>query len=156
LARRRLDVKQAAEALGTTVDAVRKRIRRGALEAERVDGKVYVWLEVDQDANRADAVLGAKDETIAELREQLDFLRRELEVRTEESQRKDAIIAALTSRVPELRLPTGPREMPESITERPGESGGSYPSTEGALEPTLHPGRRGLFRGALSRIQRPR
>jgi hypothetical protein len=78
LARRRLDVKQTAETLGTTVDAVRKRIRRGTLEAERVDGKVYVWLDVDQDAVRTgavDAVLEAKDETIAELREQLDFLR---------------------------------------------------------------------------------
>jgi hypothetical protein len=155
LARRRLDVKQAAETLGTTVDAVRKRIRRGTLEAERVDGKVYIWLDVEQDAVRTgavDAVLEAKDETIAELREQLDFLRRELEVRTEELRRKDSIIVALTSRVPELRLPAGAQETPENIAEQPGEREGTRPDAEGALEPTLRSGRRGLLGRVLSRI----
>jgi excisionase family DNA binding protein len=44
--RRRLTVPQAAEALGVTVDAVRGRIRRGKLEAERDGtGTVYVWVE---------------------------------------------------------------------------------------------------------------
>jgi hypothetical protein len=155
LARRRLDVKQAAETLGTTVDAVRKRIRRGTLEAEKVDGKVYVWLDVEQDAVRTgdvDAVLEAKDETIAELREQLDFSRRELEVRTEELRRKDSIIAALTSRVLELHLPAGAQETPENIAEHPGEREGARPGAEGALEPTLRPGRRGFLGRVLSRI----
>jgi hypothetical protein len=136
LARRRLDVKQPAETLGTTVDAVRKRIRRGTLEAERVDGKVYVWLDVEQDAVRTgdvDAVLEAKDETIAELRKQLDFSRRELEVRTEELRRKDSMIAALTSRAPELRLPAGVRETPENIAEHRGEREGGRPGAEKVL-----------------------
>jgi excisionase family DNA binding protein len=44
--RRRLTVPQAAEALGVTVDAVRGRIHRGKLEAERDGtGTVYVWVE---------------------------------------------------------------------------------------------------------------
>jgi DNA-directed RNA polymerase specialized sigma24 family protein len=40
--RRRVDLREAAEILGTSVDAVRKRIQRGTLESEKEDGKVYV------------------------------------------------------------------------------------------------------------------
>jgi hypothetical protein len=50
--RRRLDLREAAEILGASVDAVRKRIQRGTLESEKVDGKVYVWL--DDGAPRSD------------------------------------------------------------------------------------------------------
>ena len=49
--RRRLTVPQAAEALGVTVDAVRGRIRRGKLEAERDAGAVYVWIDTSEEAD---------------------------------------------------------------------------------------------------------
>src|SRR5215208_7869385 len=64
VARRRLDLRGAAEALGTSVDAVRKRVARGTLESEKADGKVYVWL--DDDAPRSDT-----DRLISTLEEQL-------------------------------------------------------------------------------------
>jgi DNA-directed RNA polymerase specialized sigma24 family protein len=35
MARQRLDLREAAEVLGTTVDAVRKRVQRGSLDAEK-------------------------------------------------------------------------------------------------------------------------
>ena len=53
--RRRATVQEAAEALGVTVEAVRGRIKRGKLKAEREkDGSVYVWLDADQIATGHD------------------------------------------------------------------------------------------------------
>ncbi len=46
---RRVTVQEATGALGVTVEAVRGRIKRGKLEAEREkDGSVYVWLDADR------------------------------------------------------------------------------------------------------------
>src|SRR3712207_8229198 len=63
----------------------------------------------------------AKDETISELRDQIGFLRRELE-------RKDAILMSLTQRVPELEAP--PRE-PALSQEPPGASRSGAGQSEG-------------------------
>lgn len=50
MTRRRLDVKQAAQALNISTDAVHKRVKRGSLDSEKgPDGRVYVWLDFDQD-----------------------------------------------------------------------------------------------------------
>jgi excisionase family DNA binding protein len=44
----RLTVQEAAEVLGTSVDAVRMRVRRGSLESEKDhDGRVHVWVHDD-------------------------------------------------------------------------------------------------------------
>ena len=110
---RREDVKGAAEALGVTVEAVRKRIARGTLRSEKgPDGTRYVWLDEGPDHGRtgngtssdvrADAILDAKEETIAELRERVDQLGRILETRDEELRRKDTIIMQMAQRLPEL------------------------------------------------------
>ena len=46
MSRQRLDVKQAAEALGISSEGVRKRIKRGSLDSEKdSDGRVWVWLD---------------------------------------------------------------------------------------------------------------
>jgi hypothetical protein len=46
VSRQRLDVKQAAEALGISSEGVRKRIKRGSLDSEKdSDGRVWVWLD---------------------------------------------------------------------------------------------------------------
>ncbi len=47
-----------------------------------------------------DALLEAKDEAIADLRDRVTFLERQLEGRAEEIRRRDHIIAALTERIP--------------------------------------------------------
>ncbi len=118
---RREDVRGAAEALGVTVEAVRKRIARGTLRSEKdPDGTRYVWLDDGPDDGRtpnrsgpdfrADDVLNAKEETIAELRERVDQLGRILETRDEELRRKDAILLTLAQRVPELEAPTNGQE----------------------------------------------
>ena len=46
---RKLTVQEAAEVLGTSVDAVRMRTRRGSLESEKdPDAWVYVWVDPDE------------------------------------------------------------------------------------------------------------
>jgi predicted nucleotidyltransferase len=45
--RRRLNAQEAAEALGVSVDAVRMRVRRGTLDSEHENGRLYVWLDTD-------------------------------------------------------------------------------------------------------------
>jgi excisionase family DNA binding protein len=128
---RRLTVQEAAEVLGTSVDAVRMRVRRGSLESEKdPDGRVHVWVNGDSTETKPrldgepDALISAKDETIRVLSEQLESER-------EARRRADTIIAQLTqanaalaARVPELEAPQGasqeePPETPETATENP-------------------------------------
>jgi len=58
----RLDIPEAATRLGLSVDAIRKRIQRGSLHAEKLDGRWFVvlpvqggprhGLDIDQDTSR--------------------------------------------------------------------------------------------------------
>jgi uncharacterized membrane protein YccC len=112
---RRLTVREAAGVLGTSVDAVRMRARRGTLRSEKdPTGRVYVYLNGDssETKHRLDgpptALISAKDETIAVLREQLEAER----AAHAEARR---IIAGLIQRVPEIR-PAASADPP------PGES----------------------------------
>jgi hypothetical protein len=135
----RYTVQEAADLLGTTVEGVRSRIKRGSLDSLRVDGKVYILL----DGSFADtahatgrdqappelALLAAKDETIADLRDQVAYLRDQLgqerEARVEEKRRHDTIVLRMAERIPEL-LPAStasatpaPREVPQTAAEEP-------------------------------------
>ena len=123
---RRLTVQEAAEALGTSVDAVRMRVRRGTLESEKdPDGRVHVWVNGDSSETKprldseSEALISAKDETIRVLSEQLEAER-------EARRRADTIIAQLTqanaalaARVPELEAPREPTEAAETVEEEP-------------------------------------
>ena len=128
----RVTVQEAAKRLGVKDDAIRKRIQRGTLEHDKdPDGRVYVYLDATEDESydgqsgaktqpaSQDAIVLAKDETISELRDQVDFLRRELE-------RKDAILMSLTQRVPELGAPaweTASSERHEDSSGGPARAG---------------------------------
>jgi hypothetical protein len=127
--RRALTVAQAAEALGVTVDAIRSRIKRRTIEHVRQDGRVYVILGGDQGETSTDQGddQGAdhstkidpdprdRDELVEELRDRV----RALEEANRENRR---IIAALTSRIPEI----------EPTRENPSDPRGSSESDEGA------------------------
>ncbi len=113
---RRLTVREAAGVLGTSVDAVRMRARRGTLRSEKdPTGRVYVYLNDDSSKTKhgldgePTALISAKDETIALLREQLEAER----AAHAEARR---IIAGLVSRVPEITTPAASADPP------PGES----------------------------------
>ena len=47
---RRMTISQAAALCGVTREAIRLRIRRGTIAAEKVDGQWWVYLEADQQA----------------------------------------------------------------------------------------------------------
>ncbi len=150
---RRMTVQEAAEVLGTSVDAVRMRVRRGSLESEKEpDGRVYVWLDGDSSETKPrldgepSALISAKDETIRVLSEQLESER-------EARRRADTIIAQLTqanaalaARVPELAAPREPPEASEPVQQ--GLEGAEPRSgTPGPQEAVQRPWWRRVFGG---------
>jgi hypothetical protein len=110
MSRQRLDVTAAAQRLGISSDAVRKRAQRGTLDSERdADGHLYIWLDTDtpDGSTPTQAHLDALEDQIA-------FLRAELE-------RKDHLLAAALERIPPaIEAPPEPREWPESVSEEAG------------------------------------
>jgi hypothetical protein len=137
----RVSVYDAAEVMGVTVDAIRKRISRGTIPHERDEqGRVWVLLDTDQDAaskvhdtdqpqSDTTALISAKDEMIAALREQLE----QANERARENRR---IIAALTSRIPQLEAPAETPEAYEAAEEQQGrgEPHSDAPGTQEAVQ----------------------
>ena len=134
----RYTVQEAAEILGASVDAVRGRIRRGTLDSMKVEGSTYVLLDEtsrDRHSEKSTSRLGEtnpdqpanpnQSELVGELRDQVEWLRREVE-------RKDTIIMSLTQRVPELDPPRDEPHGLKTLTET-GE-GTETPSDRGQAE----------------------
>src|SRR5215207_10190334 len=91
LAIERLTVAQAATRLGVSQDAVRKRIKRGTIEYEQdQDGRLHVYLDpLEVYETRQDRSDDEPTERLAWAQHQeIEFLRRELETRTEEIRRQ--------------------------------------------------------------------
>jgi hypothetical protein len=115
----RLRLQEAAGVLGTTVDALRKRVQRGTIESERDDeGRVWILLDTLEDT-RPDTGQPPPDSTmlISRLEDEVRFLREELA-------RKDAIMLRMAESIGrEIEAPERPQEPPESPgpTETPTE-----------------------------------
>jgi len=125
-----VDLKEAAEILGSTTEALRKRAKRGTLDSETGDdGKVYVWVDdrvdgrVDDDADRVDDRVDGgddrhRDELISYMASEIEHLRSQLREAHEANRENRRIIAGLVQRVPELEpareAPPEPREEPET------------------------------------------
>jgi hypothetical protein len=131
----RLSVPEAAELLGVTQSAVRKRVQRGTIPWDKdSEGRIYVYVDLSEtspetgrDKARDTTTGRSRDELLEAYRDQIDFLRRELE-------RKDTLLMSLMQRVPELEPAPEPREAaaappPDGTTK--GDS-----STESQEEPT--------------------
>ena len=107
-------------------------------------------------------LLEAKDEAIADLRDRVAFLERQLEGRVEEIRRRDHIIAALTERIPPaIEVPDDrkPSRVPESTAEEPAReapaSAGSPKSgSETPRDTAEFPGRGSLLRPWWKRVFR--
>jgi cytochrome c-type biogenesis protein CcmH/NrfG len=99
-------------------DAIRKRIRRNTIDYDQdPDGRIYVYVDSSEIAQ--DESSDASIERLVQVQhDDIDFLRRELETRTEEIRRRDSIIAALTQRLPEIEAPSEPRLTLEETTEK--------------------------------------
>lgn len=119
----RYTVPEAAEALGVSQDAVRKRIHRNTIEHTRDEsGKVYVRLdpsETRQDTGEAtdrEALLEAYRDQVAQLKEQLASER-------DANRENRRIIAGLVQRVPELEAANVPEQGEEGHRAAAGEPG---------------------------------
>src|SRR5215207_8516737 len=108
----RITVAQAAERLGITQDAVRKRVARGTIRHDKDhEGRIFVYLDTFERESKTVQDEG-QDKYTRSLEDQIEFLRQELE-------RKDTIIMSLTQRIPELEASAEPREGPETASEKP-------------------------------------
>jgi excisionase family DNA binding protein len=134
-------VADAAELLGLSTEAVRMRVKRGTLASTKMGGTVYVLLDGPNERPNAKPnarpnagtnrrpnprpnvetppVVANLREHNADLRDQVEHLRRELDTRNEELRRKDTIIMAMTQRIPELEAPQEPQDGPETAAEHP-------------------------------------
>jgi hypothetical protein len=120
---RRLTVHDAARRLGISEDAVRMRVKRGTLDADREGGRLYVLLEPDPTVDLTDRT----DELIDELRDRVQSLEDQLEAERQAHAEARRIVAGLVERIPAL-------EPPES----PGTP--SEPVQRGAVPPEAEPG----------------
>jgi predicted ArsR family transcriptional regulator len=112
MTQRRLTVHEAARKLGISEDAVRMRVKRGTVEAERENGRLYVLLTDDPTTEPTDRT----DELIDELRDRVRSLEEQLGEERDANRENRRIIAALTQRIPELEAPSEPRESPTAAT----------------------------------------
>jgi hypothetical protein len=127
-----VDLREAAELLGTTSEAIRKRAKRGTLDSETSeDGRLYVWVDarVDGDEDQVDGRVGdaepeAKDALIARMASEIDHLREQLDEAHAANRENRRIIVVLVNRIPELEpvrdAPPGPRDGHEPASEEQG------------------------------------
>ena len=134
---RRVTLREAAQALGISKEAVRKRIQRGTLPSDvGGDGRRHVYLDDVGDAEPPGGDRGDRRDP----REQLvAMLQEQLEAEREANRENRRIIAALASRIPELQAaPRDETEAPESAA-RASDTAEPRSTTEGQQEPTPRP-----------------
>jgi hypothetical protein len=124
--RQRVTVADAAEMLGISQDAVRMRVKRGKLEGDKEGNRLLVWIDPDQTEDQTSSARFATDELLEAYRDEITFLRRELE-------RKDHLLAAALERIPAIEAPPEPRGSPETAEEEP-ERGEARPAGGEAQE----------------------
>ncbi|MDP8951833.1 MAG: hypothetical protein M3N18_06300 [Actinomycetota bacterium] len=139
----RVSVQEAAEHLGTTVDAIRKRVQRGTITHDKDPGG-RVWILLDTDRTRHDDDQDAtgqrqdssdsppgedlRAEMVDELRDRVRYLERQLETEQRAHGETRRIVAGLVQRIPELEAPSEARESPvspgpsDTPTSAPGEA----------------------------------
>ncbi len=128
-----MTIQEAARRLGVKEDAIRKRIQRSSIRHEKAeDGRVYVWVDATQDTSRDTERTTqdeyqdtAQDTRLDDFREQITYLRQQLDEEREARRRADTIIAQLARAneeqartIRELEAPSEPpreREAPETV-----------------------------------------
>jgi hypothetical protein len=124
----RVTIREAANRLGVTEAAIRKRIQRGSLDKELGrDGRVYVYLDLSRDMSQPESQVHRDplvEELVEELRDRVSFLERALERRSVEAERYQQIVAGLTRAnnqlATRLREIEAPAAQPASLQEPPG------------------------------------
>jgi excisionase family DNA binding protein len=143
-----MTVAEAAELLGISEGAVRKRVERKKLDADHgPDGRLIVYPDPDatvQDASR-DSRATVDDRYTQSLEDQVKYLRSQLDQERDANRENRRIIAVLTSRVPELEAATSSGaqdpDPPAGPTRTPADAG------EGPQTGAQRPWWRRMFRG---------
>jgi hypothetical protein len=122
----RLTVNEAAKVLEVSPSAVRKRVERGTLPADKdEDARLFVYVDTEETrrATRRDASHDdVRDALIAELRDRVRYLE-------EESRRKDTVLLSLSEGLKALEAPRREgRGSPDTATD--DERGSSASVTE--------------------------
>ncbi len=151
----RMTVADAAERLGITKEAVRKRISRRTLRSDK-DPDGTVWVYIPSSGTPSGTVSGAieRDELVELLRAQLEDLRTDRDAWRDQARRSDYMASAALDRTRELenRL----RELEPPATQEPTESRQTaeeepvraepHPAAGEAQEATQRPQRRSWWR----------
>src|SRR5215208_5542099 len=119
-ATRRLLVRDAARELGISEDAVRMRIKRGTLQANKEGGRLYVLLTPDLTTEPTPT---RTDELIAELRDRVQSLDDQLDQERQAHAEARRIIAGLVERIPAIEAPHDAQEGTEGVESRPDAPG---------------------------------
>jgi excisionase family DNA binding protein len=128
-----LTLKEAAEILGVSKEAVRKRVIRGTLRSDMGgDGRRYVYLDSGGD----ETPTPESSALISEMRDRIRFLEDQL-------QRKDAILLNMTEAMKALSPPE--RESPQTVEEEP-ETAEPHPAAGGPQEGVQRPQHRPWWR----------
>lgn len=125
MARQWMDVHEAAEVLGISAEAVRKRVQRHKLEGRHDGRTLYVRLDEDQIQSRQ-----MTSDLIEELRRNNEYLQSQVEEEREARRRADHIIARLSESNAELSRTV--RELEAADHEQESEEASHTPSSQPA------------------------
>jgi excisionase family DNA binding protein len=126
--RRRVTVEEAAKLLGLSGNAIRKRLERGTLRSEKVNGVRYVLLDsgmpqhADDMPNGMSGDIALMKSHLDSMSQQIDYLKGVIEKRDEEIRRRDHLLAAALERIPAIEEAPSPepRESDLTASEEPG------------------------------------
>lgn len=143
---RRYNIREAAEALGVSSEAVRMRVKRSTLASEKgEDGRIYVRLNAEptqdeQQTQHTDHAL------VEQLRSENAYLREQLEEANTRDRENRRLLAAALERVPELEA------APQQEASQPRESGATQSAeTSSGGDEEQGAQRRPLWRRLLGR-----
>ena len=104
------------------MEAVRKRIERDQLEHERVDNRVYVYLDEDRTKSGPDVEGEGAGALVESLQDQVSYLREQLaEERRANDENRRLLLAAL-ERIPQLEAPASPEARESPVSPGPAET----------------------------------
>ncbi len=111
----RTTVAGAAERLGISKEAVRKRITRGSLRSDKdTDGAVRVYVPASGTSSE-----GESNALTSQMRSEIDHLRGQLEAERQAHAEARRIIAGLVERIPAIEAPTDERDAAETVEQEP-------------------------------------
>jgi hypothetical protein len=118
-------VAEAAQHLGITKEAVRKRISRGTLRSEKgPDGTVRVYIPASSTAGDPEKPTSASGALISEMRDRIASLERQLEQERQANSEHRRLLAAALERIPpQLEAPQSPEtveDASEGVEPHPG------------------------------------